>query len=52
MTTDKMYKYAEILLIDDNKRRGFIRTMHKFHEANARSSSTEKIFRELMKLIE
>lgn len=52
MTTDKMCGYAEILLIDDIERRDFIRTIQKFHEANARASSTEKIFIELMKFIE
>jgi hypothetical protein len=52
MTTDKMYRYAEILLMDDNERRDLVRTMHKFHEAYARDSSKEKIFRELMKFIE
>jgi len=52
MTTDITNRYAEILLINKNERRDFIRTMHKFHEANSRDSSREKIFRELMKFIE
>ena len=52
MTKDMLYKHWDIMCLDNNELRDFIKSIQRLCEANAQKPSTKKIFRDLMKLVE